>query len=83
MLHTETSHIFCWLGGNSSMTAEEPANSSALISLKIPSQEHMETKTAFVEPIESQSAYLLPRVIQTGVSEELRNLNDLMVVKIV
>ena len=83
MLHTETGQISCWLGGNSSMTcrviAEEtrylPANSSAWISVKIPSQEHMETKTAFVEPIESQSAYLLPGVIKTGVSEESRNLN--------
>ena len=83
MLHTETGQISCWLGGNSSMTcrviAEEttylPANSSAWISVKIPSQAHMETKTAFVEPIESQSAYLLPGVIKTGVSEESRNLN--------
>ena len=83
MLHTETGQISCWLGGNSSMTcrviAEEttylPANSSTWISVKIPSQEHMETKTAFVEPIESQSAYLLPGVIKTGVSEESRNLN--------
>ena len=35
----------------------------------------METKTASVEPIESQSAYLPPRVIKTGVSEESRNMN--------
>ena len=73
-LHTETSQISCWLGGNSLMTEEEttylPANSSAWISLKIPSQEHMATKTAFVDPIESQSAYILPRVIKTGVGEE-------------
>ena len=49
------------LGGNSSMTcrviAEEktciPANSSAWITVKIPSQEHLKTKTAFVEPNES------------------------------
>ena len=83
MLHTETGQISCWLGGNSSITcrviAEEttylPANSCAWISVKIPSQEHMETKTAFVEPIESQSAYLLPGVIKTGVSEESGNLN--------
>ena len=42
--------------------------------MKITSQEHMKTKTASVEPIESQSAYLLPGVIKTGVSEESRNL---------
>ena len=84
ILHTGTDQISCWLGGNSSMTCrvidEEqtciPANSSAWVTIKIPSQEHLKTKTAFEEPNESQSpAYLLPGVIKTGVSEELRNLN--------
>ena len=83
ILHTDTDQISCWLGGNSSMTcriiAEEktciPANSSAWVSVKIPSQEHLKTQTAFVESIESSQAYLLPGVIKTGVSEELRDLN--------
>ena len=52
-----------------------PANSSAWVSVKIPSQEHLKTQTAFVESIESSQAYLLPGVIKTGVSEELRDLN--------
>ena len=62
ILHTGTDQISCWLGGNSSMTcsviAEEqtciPANSSTWVTIKIPSQEHLKTKTAFVEPNESQ-----------------------------
>ena len=52
-----------------------PANSSAWVSVKTPSQEHLKTQTAFVESIESSQAYLLPGVIKTGVSEELRDLN--------
>ena len=83
ILHTDTDQISCWLGGNSSMTcpiiAEEktciPAISSAWVSVKIPSQEYLITQTAFVESIESSQAYLLPGVIKTWVSEELRDLN--------
>ena len=52
-----------------------PANSSAWVTVK-PGQEHSKTKTAFVEPNESQPpVHLLPGVIETGVSEELRDLN--------
>ena len=83
ILHTDTDQISCWLGRNSSMTcriiAKEktciPANSSAWVSVKIHSQKHLKTQTAFVESIESSQAYLLPGVIKTGVSEELRYLN--------
>ena len=83
ILHTDTDQISCWLGGNSSMTcrviAEEkiciPANSSAWVPVKIPSQEHLKSKTALVEPLESSKAQLLPGVIKTGSSEELRDLN--------
>ena len=83
ILHTDTDQISCWLGGNSSMAcrviAEEkiciPANSSAWVPVKIPSQEHLKSKTALVEPLESSQAQLLPGVIKTGSSEELRDLN--------
>lgn len=84
ILHTESDQISCWLGGNSAMTcrviAEKktciPANSSAWVTVKIPSQEHLKTKTAFIEATESKSpAHLLPGVIETGNSEELRDLN--------
>ena len=83
ILHTKTDQISCWLGGNSSMIcrviAEEktsiPANSSAWVAVKIPNQEHLKTKTAFIESVNPKSpAQLLPGVIQTD-TKELRALN--------
>ena len=50
-----------------------PANSSAWV--PVPSQEQLKSKTALVEPLESSQAQLLPGVIKTGSSEELRDLN--------
>ena len=83
ILHTKTDQISCWLGGNSSMIcrviAEEktsiPANSSAWVAVKIPNQEHLKTKTAFIESVNPKSpAQPLPGVIQTD-TKELRALN--------
>ena len=52
-----------------------PANSSAWVAVKIPNQEHLKTKTAFIESVNPKSpAQLLPGVIQTD-TKELRALN--------
>lgn len=56
ILYTKTDHISCWLGGNPAMTcrviAEEktciPPNSCAWVTVKIPSQEHLTSKTSCI-----------------------------------